>query len=320
MSIFKYFFYKKKSKYYILKATILSLLLLLIIKIFYLAFFTYLDFEKQKNQNLIKKDLIILTNKINSEKENNTDNKDNNKEYRDIENSKISINKGLYVEVENSCGVHFGGSCVRARSCPSLSCPVIISLRNNMVLKTTGETFLADNITWYKIVFDEWRRYDDRLPAELYVSQEYLNLIESQKESYSTTTNKPEKNTTNKKIIINRTEQKLYAYEGENLFMETYISTGLEDLPTPKGTFQIFEKTPSRYMQGPLPGISDDVYDLPGVPWTMYFTKEGAAIHGAYWHDKFGEKWSHGCVNLLPSEAEILYKWAELGTLVIVKD
>jgi lipoprotein-anchoring transpeptidase ErfK/SrfK len=90
--------------------------------------------------------------------------------------------------------------------------------------------------------------------------------------------------------------------------------------PTPRGTFTIYKKTPSRYMQGPLPGISDQYYDLPGVPWTLYFTQEGAAIHGAYWHNNFGQRWSHGCVNVSLTEAETLYRWADVGTQVIVRD
>lgn len=73
-------------------------------------------------------------------------------------------------------------------------------------------------------------------------------------------------------------------------------------------------------MQGPIPGVSDQYYDLPGVPWNLYFTVDGAVIHGAYWHNHFGEPWSHGCVNLPPQEAKRLYDWADLGTPVIVQD
>lgn len=74
-------------------------------------------------------------------------------------------------------------------------------------------------------------------------------------------------------------------------------------------------------MQGPLPDAApDDYYDLPGVPWNLYFTMEGAVIHGAYWHQNFGTPYSHGCVNLAPNDAKILYEWADVGTLVIVKE
>lgn len=74
-------------------------------------------------------------------------------------------------------------------------------------------------------------------------------------------------------------------------------------------------------MQGPLPYLqSNQYYDLPGVPWNLYFTEQGAVIHGAYWHDSFGHPYSHGCVNLSPENAFKLYVWTPLGTPVIVRD
>jgi lipoprotein-anchoring transpeptidase ErfK/SrfK len=123
---------------------------------------------------------------------------------------------------------------------------------------------------------------------------------------------------TDKKIVIKSAEGMLYAYDGEKLFMKESVSVGLKDSPTPKGVFKVFIKTPSRYMQGPIQDITDQKYDLPGVPWNLYFTKQGAVIHGAYWHDHFGQPWSHGCVNLLPERAKELYLWADVGTAVFV--
>lgn len=222
-----------------------------------------------------------------------------------------------YVKVIDSCGVHYDGACVRARACPSLSCNTLTSLRTGMVLMTDGETTEQDGKTWYHVIFGEWVRYPERTANDWYVAADYVELLDSYTESY---TKSPSTYSINKKIIIDLGDQTLSAYEGDELFMQVSISSGLDDLPTPRGTFHIFEKTPSRYMQGPLPGISDQYYDLPGVPWTMYFTKQGAAIHGAYWHDNFGTQWSHGCVNLRPEDSERLYYWAELGTKVIVRD
>ena len=72
-------------------------------------------------------------------------------------------------------------------------------------------------------------------------------------------------------------------------------------------------------MQGPIPGVSTQVYDLPGVPWNLYFTAGGSVIHGAYWHDHFGKPWSHGCVNLPPQKAKELYLWAPIGIKVTVR-
>jgi len=41
----------------------------------------------------------------------------------------------------------------------------------------------------------------------------------------------------------------------------------------------------------------------------MYFYK-GYGIHGAYWHMNFGTPMSHGCVNMKPDEAGLLFNWA----------
>jgi lipoprotein-anchoring transpeptidase ErfK/SrfK len=58
-------------------------------------------------------------------------------------------------------------------------------------------------------------------------------------------------------------------------------------------------------------------YDIPDVPYTMYFY-EGYAIHGAYWHHRFGTPVSHGCVNLPVRQAHKLFNWTPMGTLVVV--
>ena len=37
----------------------------------------------------------------------------------------------------------------------------------------------------------------------------------------------------------------------------------------------------------------------------------GYALHGAYWHNNFGQPMSHGCVNFRPAEAKKLFEWAD---------
>lgn len=223
-----------------------------------------------------------------------------------------------YVEVIDGCGPYFGGECLRVRSGPGTDYPVVSRLRNGMVFKIDGKVE-RDGEDWYKIVFDEWLRYPDRVKGDWYVAAPYVKILLDIGER--TTWEHDYSTTSNKKIIIDRSEQKLYAYDGEELFMTATTSTGLDFTPTPRGTFTIYKKTPSRYMQGPLPGLADQqYYDLPGVPWNLYFTEGGAVIHGAYWHDSFGSQYSHGCVNLLPTVANTIYNWAELGTKVVVRD
>lgn len=229
-----------------------------------------------------------------------------------------------YIEVTDGCGVHYEGECVNVRSGPGTEFPVVAQLRNNIVLKVGGQVE-HDGVTWYKVIFDEHLRYPERVTSDWYVAADYVRVLYNEGDQTiwdaTATTSTTATGTPAKRIVVDRSDQMLYAYEGDILFMETPISTGLALTPTPRGTFTIFKKTPSRYMQGPLPGLpSDQYYDLPGVPWNLYFTHEGAVIHGAYWHNSFGSPYSHGCVNLSPTDAQRLYVWATLGTTVLVQD
>lgn len=221
-----------------------------------------------------------------------------------------------YIEIMDSCNWAYSGTCVNLRSGPGTNYPVVMQLRNNIVLKVASTT-VVNGRTWYKIGFDGEVHYPERVKSDWYVAADYARLFYDAGLLATTT---GEKAPSTKKIIVDRTEEMLYAYDGDTLFMKQAISVGLELTPTPRGTFSIYRKMPDSYMQGPIPGVSDQYYDLPGVPWDLYFTEGGGAIHGAYWHNNFGQPWSHGCVNLPPAAAEILYEWADLGTPVIVRD
>ncbi|HBY74041.1 MAG TPA: hypothetical protein DEG44_05150, partial [Candidatus Kerfeldbacteria bacterium] len=39
-----------------------------------------------------------------------------------------------------------------------------------------------------------------------------------------------------------------------------------------------------------------------------------------YWHNNFGHRMSHGCVNINATNSEWLYNWANVGDPVIVHD
>jgi len=52
----------------------------------------------------------------------------------------------------------------------------------------------------------------------------------------------------------------------------------------------------------------EDFYYLEEVPWTMYFDND-IALHGAYWHDGFGYRRSHGCVNMSVTDAHWMYNF-----------
>lgn len=223
-----------------------------------------------------------------------------------------------YIEVTESCGPYYGGdACVNMRSGPGTEYPVVEQLRTGMVLKVADDVTEKNGKQWYKIVQDSEVRYPERIESDWFVATDVVTLFYDDGDHRL---KHPANATSLKTILVDLSDEMLYAYNGNTLFMQEPISTGLELTPTAIGTFTVYKMTPSRYMQGPLPGVSEQVYDLPGVPWNLYFTKDGAVIHGAYWHDHFGEPWSHGCVNLSPDNAKKLYLWADIGTTVTVQN
>jgi lipoprotein-anchoring transpeptidase ErfK/SrfK len=109
-------------------------------------------------------------------------------------------------------------------------------------------------------------------------------------------------------IDVDLTNQMLYAYEGSTVVASFLVSTGVAAYPTVTGQYYIYVKYVSTLMTGPG-------YYLPDVPYTMYFY-QGYGIHGTYWHNNFGTPMSHGCVNMRTSDAEWMFNWASVGTLV----
>ncbi len=116
--------------------------------------------------------------------------------------------------------------------------------------------------------------------------------------------------TAGKWIDIKLASQSLVAYEGQRAVYWATVSTGTARTPTPKGRFRIYSKIRSGTMAGPG-------YRLPNVPYIMNFYG-GYAIHGTYWHNNFGWPMSHGCVNMTIGDAQWVYNWAPVGTLVVV--
>jgi lipoprotein-anchoring transpeptidase ErfK/SrfK len=111
-------------------------------------------------------------------------------------------------------------------------------------------------------------------------------------------------------IDVNLTNQTVTAYEGSQPVRTFLVSTGTARFPTVTGAFYIYRKHEKIDMRGPG-------YHQKDVPWTMYFYR-GYGLHGTYWHNRFGTRMSHGCVNLRVEDAKWLYEFAPMGTLVLV--
>ncbi|MCO5187521.1 MAG: L,D-transpeptidase family protein [Anaerolineae bacterium] len=115
-------------------------------------------------------------------------------------------------------------------------------------------------------------------------------------------------------VDVDLTNQTLIAYENNIPVFSTYISSGMYQYPTVTGQFRIYYRLPEQDMNGYLLGYD---YYVEDVPYVQYFY-EDYALHGAYWHNNFGIPMSHGCVNLSPIDAQWLYNFTDVGTLVNV--
>ncbi|HEU4538376.1 MAG TPA: L,D-transpeptidase, partial [Polyangiaceae bacterium] len=107
----------------------------------------------------------------------------------------------------------------------------------------------------------------------------------------------------------------LLAYEGTRAVYATLVSPGrggkpkgdrptLETASTPTGRFSINGKFATATMATKREFVHSD------VPWSLTFSGP-YAIHGAYWHDRWGEKMSAGCVNVSVEDGRWLFHWSE---------
>jgi hypothetical protein len=114
-----------------------------------------------------------------------------------------------------------------------------------------------------------------------------------------------------KLIKVDLATQKLEYKFGDKILDSFSISSGLRKTPTPKGNFMVLSKIPVKRYTG-------SNYDYKNTKWNLSF-KPSYYIHGAYWHNKFGQPMSHGCVNVAYENMEALYWWAQLGTPILIE-
>jgi hypothetical protein len=134
-------------------------------------------------------------------------------------------------------------------------------------------------------------------------------------------------------LDVDLEQHTLTIYEGPVAQYVTVVSSGSPKNPTPTGLFRIQAKHAWGDMRS-LPGEEDEPYYVEAVPWVMYF-RGRYALHGTFWHNRFGFRLSHGCVNLAPQDAARVYAatrpdplpgWSsayehedELGTLLRIR-
>jgi hypothetical protein len=106
-------------------------------------------------------------------------------------------------------------------------------------------------------------------------------------------------------IDVDIGQQVLVAYRGRRAVYATLVSSGRRT-PTPRGNYPIWAKVATMDMANQE--YEDEPYMVQGVPWVLLFQGHNA-LHGAYWHNGFGRRRSHGCVNLAPLDARWLFEW-----------
>ncbi len=164
----------------------------------------------------------------------------------------------------------------------------------------SGVTSSSDGKVWYQVLDDKWNKL-------YYAPGAHLRLISADE----LTPLSPAVPDTQKKIQVRLDDQLVLAYENGQPVFATRAATGAIFIAgtytTPTGHFMTYHKRPTRHMANG--DITASGYDLPGVPWVMYFTEAGLSLHGTYWHNDFGHPKSHGCINLSVEAAKWLFRW-----------
>jgi hypothetical protein len=97
--------------------------------------------------------------------------------------------------------------------------------------------------------------------------------------------------------IDKSTQQMIVTVNGEHLY-DWPVSTGGQGYDTPSGTFKPFRMEIDHY---------SDEYDQAPMPYSIFFTDTGVAVHGTYEARNLGHAVSHGCVRLSVKNAATLW-------------
>jgi hypothetical protein len=160
-----------------------------------------------------------------------------------------------------------------------------VKFRYNLV-NIFAEVRHTDGWLWYMVGPDQW--------------------IEQRSLAVAKPVERPEDVEARRWVGVDLYEQTLVAYEGTTPVFATLIASGLPGWDTNEGVFDIWAWVERDGMSGATG--APDAYALESVPWVMYFD-DAISLHGTYWHDGFGYRRSHGCVNLSISDASFVFDW-----------
>ena len=149
-------------------------------------------------------------------------------------------------------------------------------------------TVAVDGYNWYQIGPHEWV-HQFKVAKILPVSR-------------------PEAVDTHKWVSVDLYEQVAIAYEGDEPVFATLVSSGYGRMADQRRRLPCLRSLPAQNDERLY--NKPDFYYLQEVPWTMFYDDQ-IALHGAYWHDGFGYRRSHGCVNMTITDAHWLFNWSQ---------
>jgi lipoprotein-anchoring transpeptidase ErfK/SrfK len=208
---------------------------------------------------------------------------------------------GFWVEVVSQAVVRAG---------PTLNAPTVGTLEAGARVKVLSEDLDTDGDTtpWYRI---DGGRYAG---ARIYAGR--TNRLPAPQPS----TTAPGESATGRWLVVNRKAATLTLVQDGQPEFTTYIALGRAGVDTPSGQYQIVNRLQFDDMRSDLNPTADRSYALPSVPHVQYFTREGDAVHGTYWHDKLGTQESQGCINLTMTDAAHLFERTAASTPLIILD
>lgn len=116
--------------------------------------------------------------------------------------------------------------------------------------------------------------------------------------------------------------QHIYMYENGTLIAEAPIVTGnvSRGWTTPEGLYTLYYKERDRVLRGPKLADGTYSYESPVSYWMPF--NGGIGLHDANWRGKFGgeiykNNGSHGCINIPPKTAAVIFEHAYKGIPIL---
>jgi lipoprotein-anchoring transpeptidase ErfK/SrfK len=125
-------------------------------------------------------------------------------------------------------------------------------------------------------------------------------------------------------IVIRRSANKLFLYNGMRYLRTFGVATGQSQYPTPLGRFRIVVKWKNPWWYPPDSPWAKDLDPVPpgpsnplGTRW-MGISSPGVGIHGTPEPGSIGYSVSHGCIRMRITDAEWLFEKVPVGTTVFI--